>query len=318
MFFRSKRKNRRLTRAYVLDVKLNATQRRQSRLRRLWWFCGSTLILTATAWLGWRGGELTVRRFVYQNPTFAIRGLQIETDGVLSTEQIRSWAGVKVNDNLLALDLARVERDLKLVPAIESVIVERALPSVLRIRITEREPLAQVAFAEPPASLVSNRFTLDGNGYFMFPIEASQRAIPVDSGNEHLPLLTGIPTRDIRPGRQAESPQVRAALQLVQAFRGSAMAGVVDLKQIAVGTPGSLLITTAQGNEVTFGLHDFPAQLRRWRLVHDHAQRFGKHLLTLDLAVANHSPLQWADVTSVTPPPAPKPLKASPYRKKHV
>jgi hypothetical protein len=175
-----------------------------------------------------------------------------------------------------------------------------------------------VAFGESSDGVSSNRFTLDGNGFFMFPVAASQRAIPVEPGHEHLPLLTGIPTRDIRPGRQAELPQVRAALLLVEAFRGSAMAGVVDLKQIAVGTPGSLFVTTAQGNEVTFGLHDFPAQLRRWRLVHDHAQRFGKHLLTLDLAVANNSPLQWADVTSITPPPAPKPVKASSYKKKHV
>jgi hypothetical protein len=37
--------------------------------------------------------------------------------GVLSAEQIRSWAGVRRNDNVIALDLGRVERDLKLVPA---------------------------------------------------------------------------------------------------------------------------------------------------------------------------------------------------------
>lgn len=318
MAFRSTRRNRRRSRAHVLDVKLSASQRRQTRLRRLSLFFSSTFILAVTGWIVWRGGELLLLRLVYENPTFAIRGLNIETDGVLSSEQVRSWAGVKLNDNLLALDLARVERDLKLVPAIESVIVERVLPSVLRIHVTEREPIAQVAIADPRAGAASNSFTLDANGYFMFPIEASQRAIPVVSSNDHLPLLTGIPARDIRPGRQAESAQVRGALLFIQAFQRSSMAGVVDPKQIAVGTPGSLVVTTAQGNEVTFGLHDFAGQLRRWRLVHDHAQRFGKHLLALDLAVANNSPLQWADLNSVAPPPPPKPVKASPYRKKHV
>jgi hypothetical protein len=54
------------------------------------------------------------------------------------------------------------------------------------------------------------------------------------------------------------------------------MAGLVDLKQVAVDSPGALIVTTGQGNEITFALQNFAAQLGRWRLVHDHAQRFGK------------------------------------------
>jgi hypothetical protein len=96
------------------------------------------------------------------------------------------------------------------------------------------------------------------------------------------------------------------------------MTGVVDLKQIEVGTPGVLLVTTLQGSEVIFGLGDLPGQLRRWRLLHDHAQRFGKHILSLDLAVGNNSPMTWTDLASLAPLPAPKPVKASPYSKKHV
>jgi hypothetical protein len=66
-----------------------------------------------------------------------------------------------------------------------------------------------------------------------------------------------------------------------------------------------------------FGLNEIATQLRRWRLVHDHALRFGKHILTLDLAVTKNSPLTWADIAALAPLPPPKPVKASPY-KKHV
>jgi cell division septal protein FtsQ len=268
----------------------------------------------------WHGGEWLLRRCVYENPAFAIRTLQIETDGVLSAAQIRAWAGVRLKDNLLALDLARVERDLKLVPAIESVILERMLPDGLRIRVMEREPIAQVAL---PAGRLAGAhevsvYTLDANGYFMFPVEATQRAASLLQTNEHLPALVGIPARDLRPGRQSETPQVKAALALVQDFERSPMAGQVDLKQIDITIPGVLLVTTAQGNVLTFGLADFEAQLRRWRLVHDYAQRFGKHITSLDLAVANNSPMLWTDVSGIATPPPPKPLKASPYKKKHV
>ncbi len=320
MFFKRKHRNRRHSRGYVLDVKLSASQRRETRLRRLTLFLGSSLILFLTVFLVWRGGELLLRRFVYENPTFAIRSLQIETDGVLSTEQVRTWAGVRLNDNLLALDLARVERDLKLVPAIESVVVERVLPGGLRIRVMEREPVARVIFpsARPANGSEVGTLTLDAHGYFMFPIEVVQRASPAAPTNEHLPVIIGIPSRDIRPGRQAETPQVRAALALARDFDRSPMAGLVDLKQIDVTTPGILLVTTEQGNELTFSLADFDGQLRRWRLVHDYAQRFGKHITSLDLAVANNAPMLWTDVSGIAPLPPPKPLKASPYKKKHV
>ena len=320
MFFKRKQRNRRHSRGYVLDVKLSASRRRETRLRRLTLFLSSSLILFLTVFIVWRGGEFLLRRFVFENQAFAIRGLQIETDGVLSTEQIRTWAGVRMGDNLLALDMARVERDLKLVPAIESVSLERALPGTLRVRVTEREPIAQVVLPQVRAANgdESGVYTLDANGYFMFPIEAVQRTTPAVQTNDHLPIIIGIPARDVRPGRQSETPQVLAALALVQDFERSPMAGMVDLKQVDVTTPGSLVVTTGQGNELTFGISDFDAQLRRWRLVHDYAQRFGKHITALDLMVANNAPMLWTDASGITPPPAPKRTKNSPYKKKHV
>ena len=324
MIKHSRRRNRRHSRAYVLDVKLSATQRQERRLRGTTLLASSTLLLAGLVFLGWWGADLLIRHYVHENPFFAIRTLQVETDGILSPEQIRSWAGVRYNDNVMALDLGRVERDLKLVPAIETVVLERVLPRTLRVRVTEREPVAQVivppqgtaaALAGPEA--LGTLYTMDANGWCMFPIDASQRAVPAASTNEHLPLLVGLPLNEIRLGRQADSPQVLAALALVQAFARSPMAGLVDIRQINLATPGTLVLQTAQGNEVVFGLNDLPAQLRRWRLVHDHASRFAKHILSLDLAVSNHSPLVWTDLSSIAPLPLPKPLKASRY-KKHV
>jgi cell division septal protein FtsQ len=319
MFFKRKAKNRRHSRDYILDVRLSAAQRRESRLRRLTLFLATSSILLGTVFVAWRGGDAAIQRFVFENRAFAIRSIEVETDGVLSAEQIRSWAGVRPKDNLLALDLARVERDLKLVPAIESAVIERVLPYSLKIRVIEREPVAQVIFPRlrQGGAYEGGVYTLDANGYFMFPVEPSQRTTPAVQTNDPLPLMVGLPTRDIRPGKQVESPQVRAALELIRAFGHSTMDGVVDLKQVDVSVPGVVVATTAQGNTVTFGLADFDAQLRRWRLVHDHAQRFGKHVEALDLGVANNAPMLWVDATGVTPVPA-KPVKPSRYKKKHV
>src|SRR5690242_253885 len=116
MPFLRKPRNKRHVRGHVLDVKISSNQRRQNRLRRLVLFLGTSCIFCLAVLLVWKGGELLLRRYGYENPSFSIRHLDIETDGVLSAEQIRTWAGVKLQDNLLALNLPRVKRDLELVP----------------------------------------------------------------------------------------------------------------------------------------------------------------------------------------------------------
>lgn len=316
MFFRRKYRNRRHWRGHVLDVKLSSSQRREHRTRRLAWLLVGSTIFFGAVYGGWRGIGALIEKCVYNNDSFAITRLEIETDGVIAAEQLRSWAGVRPGANLMRLDLARVKRDLEMAPAIESVAVERALPGTLRIHVTEREPIAQVMLVRQDGS-PGGRYTLDAQGHFMLPIEPSQRAMPPAQTNDSLPELVGIQAQDIRPGRASEAPQVHAALGLVRAFNRSPMLGLVDVKHIDVRQAGALVLTTRQGNEVTFSLGDFEPQLRRWRTVHDHASRFGRHITTLDLAVGNNCPMQWVDASGVSPAP-PRPLKPSAYKKKHV
>src|SRR4029434_5257057 len=147
MAFRRKHRNRLHRRGHVLDVKLRAAQRPQNRLRAFTFLVAVCFAVFATLFVTWRGGELLLRRSIYENKAFAIRKIEVETDGVLSPEQICAWAGVRAEANLMALDLARVKRDLELVPAIESAAVELILPGTLRIRVIEREPIARVIFA---------------------------------------------------------------------------------------------------------------------------------------------------------------------------
>jgi len=320
MAFSRKRKNKRNRRDYVLDVKLSAQQRHETRVRRLTWFFGTSLILFLVVFGVWRGAEALLRVKVYENPYFAIAQVEVETDGVIAPEQLRIWAGVRPGDNLMALNLTRVKRDLELVPAIEGVVVERVLPRTLRIHVSEREPVARVIFQQARAGGVyeGGSYTLDRNGYFMFPVAPSQRATPAAVTNDFLPVIVGIPPADMRPGRRVESPQVQAALALVREFERSPMVGLVELKYVDVSQAGVLVARTGQGSEITFGLQNLDAQLRRWRSVQDEAFRRGKVITTLDLAVGNNSPLQWADASGALPPPAARPPKQSSYRKKHV
>jgi len=126
--------------------------------------------------------------------------------------------------------------------------------------------------------------------------------------------LLGVPPAELRAGRTVEAPQVRAALRLIEAFERSPMAGIVDLKQIDVGLPAVLQVTTEQASELVFGLDNFDGQLRRWFVVFDHGRKSGKHIAWLDLSVANNVPARWLEA-SLLPPLPPKAPKSARTRK---
>jgi cell division protein FtsQ len=257
---------------------------------------------------------------VYENKAFAIQDIDVQTDGVIGLDQLRRWMGVKPGQNLLALDLARVKRDLELVPLVQSVSVERILPRTLRVRIAERDPLAQINVPRPKpgGGVAVTVFQLDIDGYVMLPLDPHQRANVSDQSAEQMPLISGIAPNQLQPGRRIEAPQVQASLQLIAAFEHSPMAGLVDLKHIDVSAPDVLVVTTGQGSEVTFGLQDLDTQLRRWRSIFDSGQRLGKSLSVLDLSVTDNIPARWVEAGALpasTLPALPKPLRT---KKKHV
>src|SRR6185369_427342 len=101
MWFKRKQKNRRLGREFVLDVKLRSSQVRAARVRMAALAIGVLFATVFGLYLLWRSGEWALNRFVYENESFAISHIDIQTDGVISTDQLRRWAGVKNHDNLL-------------------------------------------------------------------------------------------------------------------------------------------------------------------------------------------------------------------------
>src|SRR5262245_51480115 len=137
MWFKRAAKNRRLERGHVLDVKLRTKEARAARMKLATTALGVSLGTVLALYLLWRGGVCALDRFVFKNDAFAVRNLDIQTDGSIPMTQLRQWAGVKPGDNLLALDLARIKRDIELAPMIESAAVERVLPHTLRVRVSE-------------------------------------------------------------------------------------------------------------------------------------------------------------------------------------
>src|SRR6185503_20197697 len=119
---KNKKKNDRKS---VLDVRSRAKPLKAMRLRMATGALAFSTAVVLSLFVFWKGGEFMIDEYVYHNPAFAVHTFEVHTDGIIPVEQIRSWSNVQGDQNLLALDLGRIKRDLELVPLIHAASVER-------------------------------------------------------------------------------------------------------------------------------------------------------------------------------------------------
>jgi cell division protein FtsQ len=311
-FFKSKNKKRGEKRV-ELPVKQRAGKVKAQRVRFVSVLLGLSLSVSMLLVLGVKGIQYVMREGVYKNPNLAIDSIEIETDGVVSLDKIREWARVKFGDNLLALDLTRLKRDLELRPIVESASAEKILPRTLRISITERKPLAMVYLYGGAL----DRVYLDSHGIVIPPLRNDERNPTADPHPSALPVLTGFNARELRPGSPVESPQIHAALDLLAQYDRSPVALMTDFKSIDLNAAPTLVVTTDQDIQITFSPENYPRQLARLQAALELGRKQGRVLATLDLAVGNYVPARWAEPGTNTPPSTPLIPQPKP-KKKHV
>lgn len=125
-------------------------------------------------------------RHTQSGPRFAVK--QIEIQGVVHTPRaaIDIVTQRYVGLNLFQIDIARVQHDLGGLGWVRRIDIEKNLPDTLRIKITERKPVALVRIGGSAAgsSDADRLLYVDDEG--MAFAELSPR-----TGNDDLPLITG-------------------------------------------------------------------------------------------------------------------------------
>jgi hypothetical protein len=308
MGIRHAARNRRLTRRNILDVKLRTRGARLARLRLLATALAVAVGTVAGLYGLWHGGERALERLVFQNDSFAVRRIQVQNEGVIPPEEIVRWSGVKEGDNLLALDLTRVQRYLELMPLIRSAAVERVPPDTLRIRIVEREPIARVMARWLDASetgMTIVNYYLDEEGCLMGWTDGLGEGSMHLRKGELLPVLEGLPVSELRSGRCTTRPEAIAALRLVSLFDRSAMAKWVVLESVDLTVSGLIEVRARSRfggavSRVRFGYESMEDQLVRWRRIHDYGLQQGQEIQRLDLSVRDNIPVLFAEPHAVS------------------
>lgn len=278
---------------YLLDVKVQT----QGQLRRRARIGAAVLTVALVFALGlfglYRLAKFATAKLVYENPRFAVAQIVVDTDGVLTPEQVVRLAGARVGVNSFALDLEQMRRNLEMIPLVRRVEVRRVLPSRLFIRVEERIAVAKLH--APSQSLNDAVFLIDRTGVVMKPLKLADGTVVQPQISRKLPVLTGVTLADVRVGKQVESEQVYQALALLDKLEQSAAGSMLEVERVDLSKPRLLVLTTSQQTVVRFDVEEFPQQLRRLGAILSWAQQRQRLVRTADLTVSRGVPVTFAN-----------------------
>jgi cell division septal protein FtsQ len=278
---------------YLLDVKVQTRGRSLRRLR-----VGTALVVGlgmivltgyGICWLA----KTTIHRLVYDNPRFAIRQIVVDDDGVLTPERVVQFAGVRVGENLLSIDLDHVRANLEMLPLVRAVEVRRMQPDRLYIRVMERTAVARLRVAT--REMGDETFYIDRAGFVMKAIKLPDGTVLQPQTPRPVPVLTGVTLADARVGRQVESEQIYRALELLDKLDQAVAGSLLEVQQIDLSKARQLVLTTAQHTTVKVDVEDFPQQLRRLGVILRWAQQRQKSVQMVDLTVNRGVPVTFVN-----------------------
>jgi hypothetical protein len=268
----------------LLEVSVRAqTAVRQRNRRIMRWTCSAVLTVAIGAGL-WQGTRMMLSRFLWDNPDYRLSQLSVETDGILSREEIVGAARISEGENIFRLNLARARENIARIPQVESVEVQRVLPSAVNIRVTERRPVAWVTsqFSDDPAA--GPAFLTDSRGVLM---------VPHRDASEHyrLPVIHGLATDGVQPGDTLDGEGMKAALDLLRLNAGNPR---FQIRGIDLSKSYCVTAIDREQSRVTFGLEDLAGQIDKLNRLLDYCDQYHREIQTVNLMVQRNMPVVFA------------------------
>jgi cell division protein FtsQ len=221
------------------------------------------------AYSGW-----SIAHRIVNSPTFDLRRIELDGASRASADGIREELSVLLGRNVFELDLRAVEQLLKRDRWIRTASVKRVLPDTLRLRLTEREPVALALIGGRP-------HVVDATGY----------VIGLRDGREDgLPVLVGLDGLDDESLAGALRRGVESIARLEQAVPPFAR----EIDAIDVSRADRVTVRRAgDGAEILLD----PARIERnvieYMALHDQIERRLGEARTVDL--------RWRDRITVMP-----------------
>jgi len=293
---------------HLLDVTVRSRKASQQRNRRIVaWFCSLILFagIIGGAVYGARKG---LQKFFWDNPDYNLAEIEIKTDGNLTREQIVDATGLREGVNIFSLNIAKTRDALVLMPQVEHAEVERVLPNKLTIEISERRPVAWIAakYDEDP-TVYAKSFLVDRKGVLIKTQNQLAEYL-------HLPVIYGVPTDNFDPGEIVDTPELKAALDLIRLSADNPER--FQVRSIDLSKGYCMVVTDQRHAKITFGIEHVDTQIERLGVLLDRVEQSQREIQTVNLLVQRNVPVTFmampdpgaiVDEPDASPLPAPKP-----------
>jgi cell division protein FtsQ len=217
----------------------------------------------------WRGQvhdrARAARRFVLENPYFAVREIQVRGTDRVRGGELAALAGLKHGMTIWNIDPVVIEKKLSRHPWLRRVIVRREFPRRILIEVTERVPKAIIA--------MGRLYYVDDQGLIFAEVGQSDKL--------GLPMITGLRPEQLSARDPGLRRRLKEAVQL-----GELMA--VDqhkISEIHFSAPERVVLyTTALPTAVHMGWGDWSEKVERVRRIFSLWRGHEERLAALDVS----------------------------------
>ena len=280
---------------HLLDVKVRAknmtARRTQSVLLTV---CGFILVASVLGGIAF-GAKRILNALFFANSDYALKVIEVTSDGNLTREAILRAADVSEGKNIFSISLPKMQEQLGALPQVEESRIQRVLPNKLVISVQERRPVAWVV--PPDSNLESfnfeNAYLVDRRGILL----KTKSLAPEYLG---LPLIVGVDTSNCQAGQPLDQDNVKAALDLIRAS-AEILQGRFQIQSIDVAKGYCLTVTDRQHATVTFSTDEIESQLHRLGTVLNYCDKNSRELQTVNLMVQRNVPVTFVQETQPTP-----------------
>lgn len=271
----------------MLNVKMRSATAKRKRQQLLMSISMAVIGLSLTCGLAWFGISRTLDKFFFSNPAYNLAALDLELDGIMTEQDLRSETGIVEGKNIFEIDINEADRRLRGIPMVAEVSIERVLPDHMRVVLHSRQPVAWVSSANDPAAPydVTTMLLVDDSGFLMRP-----RLIPQEFHN--LPIIYGVNSTDILEGKPLQNDDLKKAIALLDEA-SSRTDSLVGIRSLNISKGYCIDALTDQNARVKFGRADFRAQIDKLQRLLAHCRDTGRELDSVNLMVAKNTPVKF-------------------------
>lgn len=193
----------------------------RTRRRRILWRAALAALVAVAVWAA------------FFSPLLEVKKIQVTGGRHTTAKQIARVAGLDSSDNLLLVSTSSVAVDAATLPWVKTVEVERKLPGMVKVRVTERTPSMIL-----PAN--GRQWLVDGDG----------RVLASGGRGRGLPVIAGSPVGRVEPGDTLDDEEVTAALAVFRSLPASLRRQV---EAFSVPTVERLTFSLGDGTQVRYG-----------------------------------------------------------------